>query len=248
MFSNIYLKILTLIISAIDLGNKKKIISFFKKKLKNKQIIIIDIGAHKGETIRLFYNNFHIKKIFAFEANTEIFKSLKKKLNHIDFRNKLFLYNVGLGDKRSRRYFNIIKDSSSSTFNSINSNSAYYKRKVQYLFFFNKKNDLIEKKILMKIKPLHEFREIFDNRNIDILKIDTEGYELNILKGIKNSDLKKIKLIYLEHHYDLMVRKDYKFSDLNNFLDKNNFSLKFKIRMKFRKTFEYIYENQKKES
>lgn len=248
MLSNIYLKILSFIISFIDYGNKKKIIGFFKKKLNNKQIIIIDVGAHKGETIKLFYNNFRINKIFAFEANLEIFKLLKKKFNHIDLRNKLFLYNIGLGTNRGKKYFNIIEDSSSSTFNPINSNSAYYQRKAKYLFFFKRKNDLIKKKILVNVKPLNEFREIFNNRNIDILKIDTEGYELNILKGINKSDLKKIKLIYLEHHYDLMVGKSYKYKDLNNFLKINNFSLKFKIRMKFRKTFEYIYENQEKKS
>ena len=80
---------------------------------------------------------------------------------------------------------------------------------------------------------------------IDILKIDTEGYEYNILKSLDNKDFSKIRFIYFEHHYDLMIKKNYKFSDIDRLLKKNNFEKVFKIKMKFRKTFEYIYERKK---
>jgi len=79
-------------------------------------------------------------------------------------------------------------------------------------------------------------------KEIDILKIDTEGYELNVLKGISDEDFKKIRFIYFEHHFDLMIKKGYKYSDINSFLLEKNFKLKFKLKMKFRKSFEYIYE------
>ena len=62
-----------------------------------------------------------------------------------------------------------------------------------------------------------------DFKNIDILKIDAEGYEYNILKGINNLDFRKIRFIYFEHHYDLMIKKGYKFSQINKFLNKKNF-------------------------
>ena len=76
------------------------------------------------------------------------------------------------------------------------------------------------------------------------MKIDTEGFEFNILKGIKRPDFKKIKYIYFEHHYDLMINKGYNFSDINSLLIQNNFEKIFKIKMKFRKSFEYIYEKK----
>ena len=89
---------------------------------------------------------------------------------------------------------------------------------------------------------------ILDNeiKEIDILKIDTEGFEYNILKGIENFDFTKIKYIYIEHHFDLMINKGYKLSDINMLLNKNNFYKKYKLKMKFRKSFEYIYENEKR--
>ena len=41
-----------------------------------------------------------------------------------------------------------------------------------------------------------------------------------------------------------MIKKNYKFSDINKLLRSNNFIQKFKIKMKFRKSFEYIYEKK----
>ena len=47
-----------------------------------------------------------------------------------------------------------------------------------------------------------------------------------------------------EHHFDDMISKEYKFSHINNLLIQNNFKQIFKIKMPFRKTFEYIYLNK----
>ena len=46
--------------------------------------------------------------------------------------------------------------------------------------------------------------------------MDTEGHELEILKGSKKN-LKNIKTIIFEHHYDNMLKKNYTFSDINLF-------------------------------
>ena len=244
MLNKIYIKFLSVIIYFIDMQNKKKIINFFKKKLNKKPLIIIDIGAHIGETINLFYNNFTIENILAFEANPIVFKKLEKKIKKINNKNKISLFNLGLGDKEENKVLSIFNDTSSSTYNTIDEKTEYYKRKKKFLSLFSK--DIIQKKILTNVLPLSKINEVNDLRNIDILKIDTEGYELNILKGIYQDHFTKIKYIYFEHHYDLMIKKNYKYSDIKFFLNKNSFYLAFKIKMRFRKTFEYIYENRNK--
>ena len=134
-------------------------------------------------------------------------------------------------------------DTASSTFNEINTNTDYFKKKQKILSFFLPNNDLINERQKIKIVNLSNF--ISDNNivRLDILKIDTEGFEFNILKGLNKDDFKKIRYIYFEHHYDLMIKKKYKFSDINNLLKINNFTIKYKLKMKFRKSFEYIYEN-----
>ena len=67
---------------------------------------------------------------------------------------------------------------------------------------------------------------------------------MNVLKGLKDY-LTKVDIILFEHHYDNSLNKNYKFSDINNFLVKNNFEKILKNKMMFRKIFEYVYINKK---
>jgi len=90
---------------------------------------------------------------------------------------------------------------------------------------------------------LDEFIESKKILKIDLMKIDTEGYEYFVLLGGKKN-IQRIDYIILEHHYHNMLRKNYTFNDINNYLVQNNFKKVFKAKMPFRKTFEYIYKNQ----
>ena len=76
-----------------------------------------------------------------------------------------------------------------------------------------------------------------------MLKIDTEGYEFNVLKGLIKHN-QKVKLIYFEHHYDDMIIKNYKFGDIHRLLKSFGFEMIKKSKMLFRKSFEYVYENK----
>ena len=243
MINKFFLNILNFLINLIDYYNKKKIINYFKFNLSRSKLNIFDIGAHKGETIDLFLNNFNIDKIYAFEPNYELFNYLRNKYYS---EKKVLIYNMGIGQIDELKNLNIMIDSSSSTFHSLNKNSKYFKKKNKILSFFSKKNNYL--KNIQEVKLVNLSKLILKNKinQIDILKIDTEGYEYYILKGLNEDDFKKIKYIYFEHHYDLMIKKGYKYSDINKFLVKNNFYKKYKLKMNFRKSFEYIYENKEK--
>ena len=91
--------------------------------------------------------------------------------------------------------------------------------------------------------PLYQYLNNKKIDNIDFLKIDTEGYELNILKGLKDN-IRSIKIIFFEHHYDNMVKKNYRFGDIHSLLINNKFKKIYKSKMPFRKTFEYMYINE----
>ena len=60
------------------------------------------------------------------------------------------------------------------------------------IFFFSKK--FLTKKQKISVNNLSYFIKKNNFKNIDILKIDAEGYEYNILKGINNLDFKKIRV------------------------------------------------------
>ena len=100
------------------------------------------------------------------------------------------------------------------------------------------------RKLDIKIVKLKNYLSDNSMKNIDFLKIDTEGYELEVLKGLKKK-ISSVNLILFEHHFDKSIQKNYKFGDINKLLVKNGFKKIFKNKMIFRKIFEYIYINQK---
>ena len=59
----------------------------------------------------------------------------------------------------------------------------------------NINNQYVLKKIPIKIKSLDDYIQEKDINQIDILKIDTEGFEYNVIKGLNNHH-QIIKLIY----------------------------------------------------
>ena len=155
--------------------------------------------------------------------------------------NKIELFNFGASNNSGNILFNENIESSSSSINELNKESNYYKKKFFFLNFLN--SNEVTKKIQIQVVTLSEF--IIENKinTIDLLKIDTEGYEFQVLQGLKDK-INNIHLLHFEHHFDDMIIKDYKFSDIHNFLVENSFIKFFKIKMKFRKSFEYIYMNK----
>ena len=232
--------IIKILLNFFDHFTQKKILDTFKRELNVKEpIVVIDVGSHKGEYISSLIQNFLIEKIYSFEPNIEIFKILEKnfKNNH-----KIIINNCGISQKEG--FINFYKniESSSSTINKLNEESKYFKKKYFLLNFLNLKK--ISEKIKIKVIRLENYLEKEKIKKIQILKIDTEGYEYQVLKSL-GERIKNIKLIHFEHHYDDMILKEYKFQDIHNFLHLNGFIKIFKIKMKFRKSFEYIYKNKK---
>jgi len=231
-------------LSLFDYFYQKKWIKFLKENKYNNFKLLIDIGAHKGESIKLFSKNFIIKKIISFEASPINFEYLKKKIkdNKQGYNNtEIVLENLALGAEDKIIEFNQFNESSSSTIKEIDKESKYYKRKFRLINFLNNKETY--QKIKIKISKLKEYIEKNNIKKIDFMKIDTEGYEFEILLGLENK-IKLVDIIMFEHHYDNMIKKGYTFEDINKLLIKNNFNQIYKSRMPFRKTFEYIYKRE----
>lgn len=156
--------------------------------------------------------------------------------------NNTQLYNVGISNKSGEIVFNKNIDSTSSSINNLNEKSKYYKKKFFFLNFLNSKK--ITSQVVIKVLRLDEFIISNNINKIDLLKIDTEGFEYNVIKSL-GSKIYNVKLVHFEHHFDDMIIKNYKISDIHNYLIENGFIKIFKIKMKFRKSFEYIYCNKK---
>jgi FkbM family methyltransferase len=237
-------KIILWILSLFDSFYQKKWIKFLKRNEFKKFNLLLDIGAHKGESIELFSKNFTIKKIISFEASPINFEYLKNKIkeNKKIFNNiEILIENIALGAKNEIIEFKQFKESSSSTIKQIDEDSKYFKRKFGIINFLNNKK--IYEVIEIKISKLKDYIEKNNIEKIDFMKIDTEGYEFEVLLGLE-AKIQQVNIIMFEHHYDNMIKKGYTFSDINELLTRNNFSKIYKSRMPFRKTFEYIYERK----
>ena len=241
------IKYLTLkILNIFDFFHQRRIIKFLHKKGFKDFNIVLDVGAHKGESINLFLNNFRVMTIYSFEASPITFKILSDKIDY--FRNKfknskIIIENYAIGAVEQKVLLKQLQESSSSTIRNLNVNSKYFKKK--RFFLLDDKKDFFFKEIEIQQIKLSNYLIKNNIDNVDFLKIDTEGYELEVLIGAKEI-LSKINIILFEHHYDDMIAKNYKFYDIHNFLLTNHFTQVYKIKMPFRKTFEYIYINKSK--
>ena len=199
------------IINIFDLYHQKRIINYLKKLNLE---YFIDVGAHKGEFLS-YILSINYKKIYCFEPQKKIFKMLYK-----NFKNKknIQLFNLGLAHKNSKIIFYENKLTSTSTF-SRSKNTTFSKVKNLIL---NSNNSYIDK-YPINVKTLDE---IFINKKIFniFLKIDVEGFELNVLKGAKKTLSKKVKFILIERHF-FQLYKDNSSEKVHLFLKKNNFKL-----------------------
>ncbi len=230
------------ILKYFDFYYQIKLFNFLKKNDFKDFEIFFDIGAHEGESIILFSENFNIKRIFSFEPSPVNFKKLSqnKRLIQEKFQNlEINLENYALGSKKKKILMKQLSETSSSTINNIDQNSKYFKKKNTFLNL--KKNENFMEEVEINQITLFDYLEQKKIFKIDFLKIDTEGYEFNVLAGM-GKYLQNVNLIMFEHHYHDMLVKNYSFGDIHDLLRKNNFSQIYKYKMPFRKTFEYVYK------
>jgi len=199
--------------------HQKRISNF----LQNKSIkTVIDIGAHKGEFAQNALQIKSVNKIIAFEPQNKIFQLLKEKFAN---NKKITLNNFALSEKVEKKIMKINKMTATSTLNhEINKNSLYFKFKS---FLLYQKNSIIsEEEINTTTFDVFFNEETFDENTL--LKIDTEGYELQVLKGSERK-IKEVKYILIENQFSKMY-KGVNFKDCHDFLRKKNFKLLKKFR------------------
>ena len=171
----------------------------------------VDIGTHEGELLEHILK-LNKKKYFCVEPQKKLYEALKKKFK------KVKIFNCALDKNISKKYIFINKLDGTSTLSKFNENSLFLKFKN---FLLQQKNNF-EKKTMIKTSTMDKlFKNIALNKTF--LKIDVEGYEINVLKGAKKK-LKEVSFVLIEHQFGNHY-KNANFATVDKFLKSNNFKV-----------------------
>jgi FkbM family methyltransferase len=198
--------------------HQKRIINFLIKN-KIKISVFIDVGAHLGTYTNLITKNYKKCKVLMFEPQTQIFKILKSR--YFQQKNILAL-NYAVSSKNGLKKLYINKHDLTSTFLKFNSKNSWLNYKAK--LFSSSVKEMTRKIEVVKTRTLKKIINIKKIKKIDLIKIDTEGHELEVLKGIGNK-IGKIKCVLIEFHQD-SIYLSYNPKKIHNYLVKKNFTLK----------------------
>lgn len=141
---------------------------------ENKHPVLLDIGANYGFLSIVLCKYFSQARVFAFEPHPKIYESIKLSLHSNKIQN-LCIENMAVGNVDAETEINLFGTSS----NILNRDAGEYtKHKVQQI-----KGD----------SYLHN-----NNLRVDLIKIDVDGYELEVIEGLRQSIISYRPVIIVE--------------------------------------------------
>ena len=174
---------------------------------------IIDIGCADGGTSVYFAKAFNQCKVIGYEPIPFQFGIAKMKAEkHENIRIK----NIALSNFIGTANFNITANFLSSSINEIQQNQLNKETKEH-----QKKFEIIEKQEVQVTTLDEEYKNI---ENILLIKMDTQGTELKVLEGGKNT-LQKTKFVLIEQSNHQIYKDSCSYFETDEFLRKNGFGM-----------------------
>ena len=214
------------------IGNKKivkhndfdSLISFILTNVEKKnKFVFFDVGANTGQSIDRFLNLNDQTLIHSFEPTPELFKIIETKYSKRISKRQIFINKFGLGSAVNEMDFYSFKYNKINSFVPIEKNSKFERsRKIAA-----GKNSLeFEKKIKAKVLTLDIYCKENNINNIDLIKIDTQGFEPEVLDGAYEMlSNQKIRIIEIELILGFAYEKKLSFFDLENKLQPHGYKL-----------------------
>jgi len=159
----------------------------------------LDIGSCVGNTVKDFSTKF--KHVYGWEPLKETYSKLVENTKHLD---NVTCYNYAVGEKSEELEISDLK-------NSITRNKILDKEGEKFLANYVNGRNLplhLWSRETVKVIDIDSYKF----NDIDFIKIDTEGYVLPVLKGIKNTLIEN-------NHPPLFVEIDNSFGGLQEVLE-----------------------------
>jgi len=198
-----------------------EILSNFKKEVKDVETII-DIGANNGQFLKAAHHFFPKAVIYSFEPIPKLFQGL------IKFKSKnINVFNLAVGNSIGEFDFHLNSYSHVSSFLDISKENETYPK------------DSIET-IRVKQDTLDNISKSLDIKGVTLLKLDVQGFEMEVLKGGANTIKAHINYIIIEANFVNLYDNQPTFTELNRHLNELGFELKTMLDFNFGKNKTYI--------
>lgn len=208
-------------------GERYFITQYLPQLVLNDQPVLVDIGANIGDYSKLLRQAFPNATIISAEPNPATFSALQK---NSDPKNILIQKGLGAKEEQLPLYFD-----------AENETSVQASSDPEVLTLIAKQNNL--KAETISITTLDQLCAEHEIETIDLLKIDTEGFELEVLMGAKKLlEENKIKVIqfefnevnivkrrFLNDFYKLLPNYDFYRLDKNRLIELGEWSPKHEI-------------------
>lgn len=171
-----------------------------------KKVIFFDVGVNQGQTIEKMKNASPGAEIYGFEPSEQSFQKIRDKYAN---QEKINLFNCALGSHLGSLDFNEYSWSAMDSF----LNRAYGTAEIRRTY-------------LVEVSTVDEICATNNIPHINLLKTDTEGYELEVLKGARLVfENNKVQFVLVEIFFNENYKDQASFGDIYNFLIKYNFEL-----------------------
>lgn len=176
-------------------------------KVDNKPKVVVDFGSNIGISALYFLTRNQDSKCYLFEPVSENIKKLK--INLLDFNNRYVLEEVAVSNENGFKKFGVEE--------------------------YGRCGGLLRKTgsyISVRCKNVNDIlKDILDKeKEISVLKIDTEGNELDIINAIEKKYLSKIKNIFFE--VDFTIELDKNFEVLSDYYKQARYGNTFRLILK----------------
>lgn len=177
----------------------------------DKEPVIFDVGANKGQSIKLFRKIWSTSIIHSFEPTSSLASILTR-----DFKNdRTFINATAMGAQPNKATLFL---NQKSGLNSLLLLDTSHENR------FRGKKIIAEEEVVVDTVDLYIERSKINK--IHLLKTDTQGFDLEVLKGALNSIKSgKIQNILIEINFANMYQNQAKSTTIFEFLLENNFKI-----------------------
>ncbi len=189
-------------------SSEKKVLNFNKLLCKKEgPIIIIDIGANIGSVSLIMAKKIQNSKVYAIEPTNYAFQKLQKNLDlNDDLKDKVFLKQLFITENKKPQ-----KVWSSWNFEKLDNKHQKHMGTLKEI----RENSYI---------GLEKFIENEKLTNVDFIKLDVDGYELDVLKSGKIFLAKSKPIIFIEIAPYLYPEFGYSCEELVKFIINLNYN------------------------